>query len=104
MKSCMTMPQSTRVLTAVIAMGACLCIGSVRVVAQQPTASQLQQQARAGERALAEGRYADAEVAYETLRQLSPATAEVHAQLGVIYFQQGKFAKAVAGACARPSA
>ena len=26
---------------------------------------------------------------------MSPATAEVHAQLGVIYFQQGKFAKAV---------
>ena len=91
----MTIPQSTRALTAVIAIGVCLCIGRVRVVAQQPNASQLQQQAQAGERALAEGRYADAEKAYETLRQLSPATAEVHAQLGVIYFQQGKFAKAV---------
>ena len=62
---------------------------------QQPDPSELQQHALAGERALAEGRYADAEKAYETLRQLSPATAEVHAQLGVIYFQQGKFAKAV---------
>ena len=29
------------------------------------------------------------------LRKLSPATAEVHAQLGVIYFQQGKFTDAV---------
>lgn len=55
----------------------------------------LQQHARAGEEALAKGRYAEAEKAYETLRQLSPATAEVHARLGLIYFQQGKFAEAV---------
>ena len=33
--------------------------------------------------------------AYETLRQLSPATAEVHARLGLIYFQEGKFGDAV---------
>ena len=29
------------------------------------------------------------------LRRLSPGTAEVHARLGLIYFQQGKFAEAV---------
>ena len=34
------------------------------------------------------------EKAYETLRQLSPGTAEVHARLGLIYFQQGKFSEA----------
>lgn len=50
---------------------------------------------REGETALAENRYADAEQAYEKLRQLSPGTAEVHAKLGVIYFQQRKFAQAV---------
>lgn len=48
-----------------------------------------------GERALAEQRYADAERAYEALRQLQPATAEVHARLGLIFFQQGKFANAI---------
>ena len=33
--------------------------------------------------------------AYEKLRELSPGTAEVHAGLGLIYFQQRKFAEAV---------
>ena len=33
--------------------------------------------------------------AYETLRQLSPGTGEVHARLGLIYFQQGKFGEAI---------
>ena len=71
--------------------------GAGRVDArQQPDPAVLQQHAREGERALAEGRYADAQKAYETLRQLSPGTAEVHARLGLIYFQQGKFADAIA--------
>lgn len=63
--------------------------------AQPPDASVLQRHAQDGERALAEGRYADAEQAYETLRRLSPSTAEVHARLGLIYFQQGKFHEAM---------
>ena len=63
---------------------------------QQPDPAVLQQHAKEGERALAEGRYADAEKAYETLRQLTPGTAEVHARLGLIYFQQGKFSDAIA--------
>ena len=83
-------------LAVVAAIAAFLSAGAGPIEAwQQPDPAVLQQHAMAGERALAEGRYADAEKAYETLRQLSPATAEVHAQLGVIYFQQGKFAKAV---------
>ncbi|MGH9309614.1 MAG: tetratricopeptide repeat protein [Vicinamibacterales bacterium] len=49
-----------------------------------------------GSAALSAHRYADAERAYEQLRELSPKTAEVHATLGFIYFQQGKFAQAVA--------
>jgi len=63
---------------------------------QQPDAAALQQKAKEGEQALAEGRYADAEKAYEALRKLSPNTAEVHARLGLIYFQQGKFSDAIA--------
>jgi tetratricopeptide (TPR) repeat protein len=50
--------------------------------------------AQEGARALAERRYGDAEQAYEKLRSLSPNTAEIHAQLGLAYFQQGKFAQA----------
>ncbi len=48
-----------------------------------------------GQRALAEGRYAEAEASYEKLRQLDPVTAEIQATLGVIYYQQRKYEKAV---------
>jgi tetratricopeptide (TPR) repeat protein len=48
-----------------------------------------------GRRALAEGRYSDAEIAFEKLRQLEPNVAEVHANLGAIYFQERKFQQAV---------
>jgi tetratricopeptide (TPR) repeat protein len=72
-----------------------LSVSVVRSSTAQTDAAVLQQHAKEGERALAEGRYADAQKAYETLRQLSPATAEVHARLGLIYFQQGKYREAV---------
>jgi tetratricopeptide (TPR) repeat protein len=92
----MVILQSGRRLMGGVAVAAMLAGATASLTAQRPSDSaQLQQLARAGERALAEGRYADAENAYETLRQLSPATAEIHAQLGVVYFQQGKFAMAV---------
>lgn len=85
-----------RRVAGVAAVSALLFAGVGPVAAQQqPDPAVLQQRAQEGERALAEGRYADAEKAYEALRQLSPATAEVHARLGLIYFQQGKFAEAV---------
>lgn len=48
-----------------------------------------------GERALAANRYAEAAEAYEKLSQLDPNTAEVHAKLGVIYFQAGEYRKAI---------
>ena len=55
----------------------------------------MQQHVKDGERALAAGRYAEAEKAYETARRLTPGTADIHARLGLIYFQQGKFREAV---------
>lgn len=48
-----------------------------------------------GERALAEKRYDDAAKAYEKLRAIEPGMAEVHARLGLIYFQQRRFTQAV---------
>src|SRR6202022_468460 len=45
--------------------------------------------------ALPAGRYDDAARAYEKLKELSPATAEVHAKLGLIYFQQRDYTRAV---------
>ena len=79
----------------VVALGTCLCAAPAAAVAQQTPDAVLQQHAREGERALAAGRYAEAERAYETLRKLSPGTAEVQARLGLIYFQQGKFSEAL---------
>ena len=72
-----------------------LCLSGASLLAQQPDARQLQQYFQEGEKALAEGRYDEAERAYVKLRQLDPGVAEVHVKLGLIYFQQGKFAQAV---------
>ena len=84
-------------LAVLAAIAAILSAGAGQIEAwQQPDPAVLQQHAREGERALAEGRYPDAEKAYETLRKLTPAIAEVQARLGLIYFQQGKFADAIA--------
>lgn len=65
------------------------------LLAQQTGSSQVQRYTQEGERALAERRYHDAANAYEKLRELTPNIAEVHARLGVIYFQQGRFELAV---------
>jgi tetratricopeptide (TPR) repeat protein len=61
----------------------------------QATAAESQRLYQAGERALAGHQYSEAERAYEALRTLQPNTAEVHARLGLIYFQEGKFTEAV---------
>src|SRR5882762_7836675 len=47
--------------------------------------------AEEGQAALAAGHYADAERTFEKLRQLEPGIAEVHANLGLIYFEERKF-------------
>ena len=57
--------------------------------------SSVERYAEEGQSALAAGRYADAEKAFEKLRKLEPAMAEVHANLGLIYFQERKFEQAV---------
>jgi tetratricopeptide (TPR) repeat protein len=63
--------------------------------ASQADAGQIQALYQRGERALAEQRYAEAEEAYTRMRELQPGVAEVHARLGLIYFQEGRFADAV---------
>jgi tetratricopeptide (TPR) repeat protein len=65
------------------------------VLPQSASANREQQAFEQGEKALAEGRYAEAEAAYEKLRELTPGLAEVHARLGLIFFQQKKFAQAL---------
>ena len=66
----------------------CLC-----AAAQDPTS--LQREYDEAQQALGQGNYAEAESAYEKLARVDPATAEVHANLGLIYFQERKFEQAV---------
>jgi tetratricopeptide (TPR) repeat protein len=61
----------------------------------QAHSSDIETLSRNGQAALVAGRYAEAEESFRKLATLSPATAEVHATLGVIYFQEGKFEEAV---------
>ncbi len=72
-----------------------LCLSGSWLLAQQPDARLLERYSMEGEKALAEKRYAEAEKAYEKLVQLEPGTAEVHANLGLIYFQERKYTQAV---------
>jgi tetratricopeptide (TPR) repeat protein len=72
-----------------------LSLAGPPLLAQAPEPGALDRYAAEGQKALAEGRWADAARAYEKLRELSPETAEVHAQLGMIYFQEHDFARAV---------
>lgn len=71
-----------------------LLLGSSCLYSQASNAD-LQRDYEAGEQALSEHRYADAERAYEKLKQLSPGTPEVYGRLGLVYFQERKFDKAV---------
>jgi tetratricopeptide (TPR) repeat protein len=71
-----------------------LLLGSSCLYSQASNAD-LQRDYEAGEQALSEHRYADAERAYEKLERLSPDTAEVFGRLGLVYFQERKFDKAV---------
>lgn len=48
-----------------------------------------------GQAALAAGRYGDAEKAFQKLAELEPDMAEVHANLGLIYFEEHKYEEAV---------
>ena len=65
------------------------------LLAQAPNADLISHYSEAGQSALAQGRYAEAESAFEKLRDLEPGVAEVHANLGAIYFQERKYDKAI---------
>lgn len=61
----------------------------------QTNAAQMQRLVAEGEKALSEQRYEEAAKAFEQLRQLSPNTAEIHARLGLIYYQSKQFNQAI---------
>ena len=71
-----------------------LCLSASSGLAQQANSTLLQRYSQEGDKALAERRYDEAAKAYEKMRELAPNTAEVHARLGLIYYQQGRFEQA----------
>jgi len=64
-------------------------------VAQDTQEETLQQYSEAGQQALAAGHYDEAESDFKKLLQIDPNIAEMHATLGVVYFQEKKFDQAV---------
>jgi tetratricopeptide (TPR) repeat protein len=73
-----------------------LCGFTIPVPAiSQTTPQSAEQYAETGNRALREGRYGVAEQAFEKLKGLEPNTAEVRANLGLIYFEERKFDQAI---------
>ena len=72
-------------------MGVCGCV--CHAAAQ--SADAIEKYSAEGQQALAQGNYAEAEAAFEKLRELEPGVAEVHANLGAIYFQERQYEAAV---------
>jgi tetratricopeptide (TPR) repeat protein len=70
-------------------------LSGIPSLTQTTDAAAVQKYWEQGQRALAEGRLDDAERAFEKLRDLSPATAEVHANLGLTYFNEKRFEPAI---------
>src|SRR3984893_4631264 len=75
---------------------AMLAVTSVSGMAMQSSQEEtLQQYSEAGQQALAAGHYEEAENDFKKLLQIAPDIAEMHATLGVVYFQEKKFDRAV---------
>jgi predicted Zn-dependent protease len=72
-----------------------VCMSASCALAQGTNDELLQKYAEQGQRALANHQYAEAEKNFVELERLQPSVAEVHATLGVIYYTEKKFDKAV---------
>jgi tetratricopeptide (TPR) repeat protein len=71
------------------------CIVPVAALPQVGNDDEAARYADAGRRAMAAGQYAAARSNFEQLAKLEPATAEVHATLAAIYFEQHEYELAV---------
>jgi tetratricopeptide (TPR) repeat protein len=75
---------------------AMLALSSASGLAMQSSQEEtLQQYSEAGQQALAAGHYEEAESDFKKLLQIAPDIAEMHATLGLVYFQEKKFDQAV---------
>jgi tetratricopeptide (TPR) repeat protein len=76
-------------------MALAICFVSAVLALAQTTSGTPEQYAAAGQKALAAGRYAEAQADYEKLAKLEPGIAEVHATLAVIDFKLREYERAV---------
>lgn len=90
-----TLPPMTRFGSRLPVQILLLLLGAGLLVAQRSHAD-LQTLFQRGQQALAQGYIAEAEHDFEQARTLDAAIAEIHAQLGVIYFQQKQYGEAAA--------
>ncbi len=74
---------------------ATLALVLAATAARAQDAGSIERYAEQGQAALAAGRYEEAEQAFVKLRQLEPGMAEVHANLGLIYFEERKFEESI---------
>jgi tetratricopeptide (TPR) repeat protein len=73
-----------------------LALSSASGISMQSSREEtLQQYSEAGQQALAAGHYEEAETDFKKLLQIAPDMAEIHATLGLVYFQEKKFGQAV---------
>jgi tetratricopeptide (TPR) repeat protein len=73
-----------------------LALSSAAAMAMQNSQEEtLQQYSEAGQQALAAGHYEEAESDFKKLLQIAPDIAEMHATLGLVYFQEKRFDQAV---------
>ncbi len=86
-----------RLLTYMLTLSILVASVTAPLQAQSSGAAQSREErlAEQGQQALASGRYPEAEAAFVDLCKLEPNVAEVHANLGAIYFQEAKFDQAV---------
>jgi Tfp pilus assembly protein PilF len=79
-------------IKAVVLLGlVMLVLSSVSSLAAQGSQDEtLQQYSQAGQQALAAGHYDEAESDFKKLLEIDPNIAEIHATLGVVYFQEKK--------------
>jgi tetratricopeptide (TPR) repeat protein len=69
--------------------------GAIGMAAQGSQEELLQKYSEAGQQALAAGHYDEAESNFKKLLAVDPDIAEIHATLGLVYFQEKKFDQAV---------
>jgi predicted Zn-dependent protease len=86
-----------RLLPYMLSLSILVACGSAPLRAQSNSGAQSHEEllAQQGRQSLASGRLDQAEAAFAELAKLEPNVAEVYANLGAVYFQEGKFDAAI---------